>query len=108
MSKATTSEVWFRRAFDRLSMVTRRPKFREIHWHDDGEVRPVTRGKAKQFAASDAISPTAVSSGIPAYRMNSSLSYSSQVALIGDSATLVKRRKPDHDRSWYYVSLSRK
>jgi hypothetical protein len=75
--------MWLQRALLRLSIRTRlrKQKFREIKWADDGEVRPVTRGKAKQFGRAEDISPRAISKGNAPYRMQSNLSYSSQVPL---------------------------
>ena len=75
--------MWLQRALLRLSIRTRlrKQKFREIKWADDGEIRPVTRGKAKQFGRPEDISPKAISKGNAPYRMMSNLSYSSQAPL---------------------------
>lgn len=79
--------MWSPRALFRFSILARfnKPKFKEIQWTDDGEVRPVTRGKAKQFGLPEAArSPRTVvpvaNDGAP-YRMLSNASCASQAPL---------------------------
>ncbi|KAK3897622.1 hypothetical protein C8A05DRAFT_19645 [Staphylotrichum tortipilum] len=73
--------MWFHRALHRLSRRNKKPKFREINWVDDGEIRPVTRGKAKQFGRSEDTPPGPVLPRDAACRIKSNLSYSSQAPL---------------------------
>jgi hypothetical protein len=98
------ADMWLRRALLRLSIKTKRPKFREIHWNDDGEVRPVTRGKAKQFGFEEA-SPTAMLMGSAPYRMRSNVSCSSQTPLTGNPGMFSD--KETQRRIRYFSSFSR-
>ncbi|KAK4141898.1 uncharacterized protein C8A04DRAFT_13693, partial [Dichotomopilus funicola] len=79
-----TPTMWSPRALFRFSILARlnKPKFKEIQWTDDGEVRPVTRGKAKQFGLPEARSPRTVvfNDGAP-YRMLSNASCASHAPL---------------------------
>jgi hypothetical protein len=98
------SDMWLRRALLRLSFKTKRPKFREIQWSDDGEVRPVSRGKAKQFGLEEA-SPTALFTGSTPYRMRSNASCSSQAPLTANGGMFSD--KDTQRRIRYFSSFSR-
>jgi hypothetical protein len=80
--------MWLQRVLLRLSIRAKKPKFRDIKWVDDGEVRPVTRGKANQFGAIEDPAPTVMFKGPAAYRMRSNLSYSSQAPLTINEVTM--------------------
>jgi len=84
--------MWFDRALRRLSRnktttaakSNSKPQFRDINWHADDELRPVTRGKAKQFGRVEDTPPGPVlvpRDAAAACRMKSNLSYSSQAPL---------------------------
>lgn len=66
--------MWLQRVFLRLSIRNRKPRFQEIKWTDDGEFRPVTRGKAKQFGYVEDIPPEGIFRGSALSKMESSLS----------------------------------
>lgn len=82
--------MWFRKTVLRLSIRSRvnKTKFREIKWTDDGELRPVTRGKSKQFLGFDENPPIPAMTGVAPYRMRSNLSYASQAPLISSTGLL--------------------
>ncbi|KAK4238604.1 hypothetical protein C8A03DRAFT_14950 [Achaetomium macrosporum] len=98
--------MWLRRLRSRLSIKTNKPEFREIKWNDDGEVRPVTRGKAKQFGFEE-LSPTMAMKDTAPYRMKSNPSCSSLAALAGNKRTLFKLEKRSEGLPRYYVSFSK-
>jgi hypothetical protein len=101
------ASMWFRRTLSRL-LLAKRPKFREINWQDDGEVRPVTRGKAKQFTGMDEFSPTTGWKGAAApYRMRSNLSYSSQAPLNTSEGGWWKYDRRGGGRPRHFTALSR-
>ncbi|KAK4038352.1 hypothetical protein C8A01DRAFT_37739 [Parachaetomium inaequale] len=96
--------MWLQRVLLRLSIRTKKPRFREINWVDDGEVRPVTRGKAKQFGVLEDTAPRIRFRGPAAYRMNSNLSYSSQAPLTMDEVT--RSKAASQGRRWKLVSIT--
>jgi hypothetical protein len=100
----TAANMWFRRARLRLSLRTRRPKFQEIGYNDDGKVRPVTRGKAKQFTGFEEPAPTPKFKDAAAYRMRSNLSHSSQIPLTGNDNDFFTFEKAAQGRTKYFTS----
>ncbi len=99
--------MWFRRTFRRLSFRSNKPKFREIIWQDDGEFRPATRGKSKQFTGFEDSSPLTVTKSAVLYRMKSDLSYSSQAPLNTKEGQFFKYEKPGQGRTRYFTSFSK-
>ena len=97
--------MWFRRTLRRLSFRSSKPKFREINWQDDGEFRPVTRGKTKQFTGFEDSSPMTITKSAALYRMKSDLSYSSQAPLNTKEGQYFKYEKPRQGRTRYFASL---
>jgi hypothetical protein len=101
-----------------MSTKTKQPEFREIKWNDhdsDGEVRPVTRGKEKQFGFEE-LSPTMpLLKNTALYRMKSDVSYSSLAALTGNEKKpkfkLETGKRSEGYPSWcpgpYYVSFGK-
>ncbi|KAK4160903.1 hypothetical protein QBC43DRAFT_110166 [Cladorrhinum sp. PSN259] len=73
---------WFSQVIRRLSIKNKRqPKFKQIVWTDDGEVRPPTRGK--QFVPLGYTAPTMDQRGRPALvPILSNVSYNSQSPLL--------------------------
>lgn len=96
--------MWFRRALRRISFATRRPKFREIKWNDDGEVRPVTRGKAKQFNGFEDQPRTPIKKSAAAYRIQSNLSCSSQAPLTAMAETHFELGRTAKAKPRHYTS----
>ena len=109
-TKIHSINMWFRRTLGRLILRSKKPKFREIRWQDDGEVRPVTRGKAKQFGGiEEATSPTTATmwKSAPPYRIMSNLSYSSQAPLNTKEGQFFEYEKAAQGRSRYFASFSK-
>lgn len=100
--------MWFRRTLLRLSIGSKKPKFRAIDWHDDAEVRPVTRGKAKQFTGVEELAPTMLRKGDAPYRMQSNLSYSSQAPLDTSEGKHFKYEKAAQGRMRCYSALTKR
>jgi hypothetical protein len=102
--------MWFRRTLLRLSFKSKKPKFRAIDWHDDGEVRPVTRGKAKQFTGVEEVAPAMFRNmkGVAPYRLQSNLSYSSQAPLDTSEGKGLKYEKAAQGRIRYFSALAKK
>ncbi len=99
--------MWFRRTLRRLSFRSSKPKFREIDWQDDGEWRPVTRGKTKQFTGFEDTSPLTITKSAVLYRMKSDLSYSSQAPLNTREGQFFKYEKRMQGRARYFTSFSK-
>ncbi|KAK4150006.1 hypothetical protein C8A00DRAFT_18391, partial [Chaetomidium leptoderma] len=102
-----TADMWFRRTLLRLSNKSKKSKVREIQWSDDGEVRPVTRGKSKQFTGSEDIPPAPMMKGLAPYRMKSNLSYSSQAPLMTVDRSYFKVQKGAPGRTRYFTLPSK-
>lgn len=96
--------MWFRRALLRLSLRDRRPQFQEIGSADNGNVRPVTRGKAKQFNGFEEPAPTPRFKDAAAYRIKSNLSHSSQVPLTGNDDGFFTYEKAARGQTKYLTS----
>ncbi|KAK4222591.1 hypothetical protein QBC38DRAFT_324224, partial [Podospora fimiseda] len=78
---STHTKMWLSQVIKRLSKNKKQPKFKQIVWSDDGEVRPPTRGK--QFAPFGFTAPTMDLRGRPALApILSNVSYNSQAPLL--------------------------
>lgn len=80
----------FQRIILRLSIKsrTRKTRFREIKWTDDDEVRPVTRGKSKQFLGFEETAPLMTMTEDASHGIRSNLLHSPQAPLITKTALL--------------------